>query len=163
MKKEILIATLFASLMLVTPFTVVARENKVSDNLNDEIDKEELVVQIRTVVEEVLQKYGHIPMIRNIANRIFSLLDMNNLILYCIFLLMIALPLLLIVVIIFIITENLPPYLGGLLFVTVAIYDRECSPPTSLINLITPLKTIFTLTKITDTINLLKDCPCLQE
>ena len=69
MKKPILITFLCAGLMLVTPFSVVARENKISSNLTDEPDIEGLVAELRVVIDEILQTYGHIPMVSNLFNR----------------------------------------------------------------------------------------------
>jgi len=63
MKKEIIIAIICAGLMLGTTFSVVARENTISSNITEKLDVEELVAQIRIVINEILQKYGHIPMV----------------------------------------------------------------------------------------------------
>ena len=70
MKKYILIAMVFVSLMLITPFTVVARENKISSNLSEQPDIDGLVAQIRVVIDEILQKYGHIPMVSHICDKL---------------------------------------------------------------------------------------------
>jgi hypothetical protein len=74
MKKPILITLCVTGLMLFTPFTTVAQENKVADNLKYEPDKEELVTQLRGVINEILQKYGHIPIVKSIFTWILSYL-----------------------------------------------------------------------------------------
>jgi len=61
MKKEILIACICIILILITPFTVVAEENKITSNIVEEPDVDGLVDQIRFVINEILQNYGHLP------------------------------------------------------------------------------------------------------
>jgi len=51
MKKEILITLLCASLMLITPFTTIAQENKVSSNLTDESDVEPKDYLFQTIID----------------------------------------------------------------------------------------------------------------
>jgi hypothetical protein len=75
MRKEILIAFICVSLMLVTPLTAVARENKISRNLTDESDVESLVTQLRVVVNKILEKFGHIPKVANFCNVILNKID----------------------------------------------------------------------------------------
>ena len=61
MKKNILIALVCASLILVTPFTVVAQENKIRNNITEEFDVERIVAQIRNRINEKLVKYESKP------------------------------------------------------------------------------------------------------
>jgi len=93
MKKEILITLLCAGLMLVTPFITIAQENKVSNNLPEKPDIEGLVAQIRVVIDKILQKYGHIPIINNVCSVILKLLELIGKIIFCITLLIIEIPL----------------------------------------------------------------------
>ncbi|UCF49087.1 MAG: hypothetical protein JSU91_04875 [Thermoplasmatales archaeon] len=74
MNKPILIALCCASLMLVTPLTSVAQENTVSNNLPEQPnDVEGLVAQLRVVIDEILEKYGHIPMVSSLCDVIIKL------------------------------------------------------------------------------------------
>ena len=86
MKKEILIAIVFASLMLFTPFTTAAQENKVSNNLSEQPDVEGVVAQLLVVINEILQKYGHNPMVRSLFNLILDLIWYPGKIIICVFL-----------------------------------------------------------------------------
>ena len=144
--------------MLVTPFTTVAQENKESNNVTDKPDAEGLVAQIRTVIIEVLQKYGHIPNVRNPCNAILNKLDSIGLILFCISILVVELP----IIILFIIFETLGITkiwypLGQILFILFHIFDSNCN------ELIPPFKSIYSLSETKDINNLANDCPCLQE
>jgi len=162
MKKEILITLLCASLMLVTPFTTVARENTVSNNLPDEADIDGLVAQIRTVVDEILEKYGHIQVIGDFCNVILMIMDLSYLLLFCIFLVIITIPIFLLFVILM--TLNIfPPTIASLLFLLIRIFGDDCSPSTSLINLLPSLNALLNLSETRDITNLIMDCPCLQE
>jgi hypothetical protein len=161
MKKVIPIAFAIASLILIAPITGIASENKVSDNLPEQ-DIDELVVQIQNVIDEVLEKYGHIPMVRGLCNVIINSLDSIYWLLFCVFLVIITIPIFLIVTIIWTITEALPQILGSLLFLLVIIFGEDCSPSTSLNNLLSPFQSIFTISETND-ISDFSDCPCLQE
>jgi len=74
MKKEILITIFFTNLLIVTPFSIVARENTISNNLSEQTDVEKLVFQIRTTVNEILQNYGHIPVVKGLCKMILNLI-----------------------------------------------------------------------------------------
>jgi len=73
-KKTILIALCCASLMLITPFTVVAQENKISRNLTEKLETERFVSQIRTRINEKKEKYKSIPKLSNILEIILHLI-----------------------------------------------------------------------------------------
>lgn len=92
MKREIITTLCFAGLLLVTPLGVVARENKISSNLSDEPDIEGLVIQLRIVINEILKKYGHNPMINNLCSLILNALGKVGKILFCILIIIITMP-----------------------------------------------------------------------
>ena len=164
MKKTIFITLLCAGLMLVTPFITIAQENKVSNNLPEKPDIEGLVAQIRVVIDKILQKYGHIPIINNVCSVILKLLELIGKIIFCITLLIIEIPL----AILFLIFEVLGIYnicelFLGLLILTASTFDSNCPPSTPLNNLLLPFQSLYTLLETKDITNLAKDCPCLQE
>jgi len=158
MKKEILITLLCAGLMLVTPFTTIAQENKVSSNLTDNPDINGLIVQIRTVVNEILQKYGNIPMVRSLCNVIFNILDSFGLVLFCLFLEIILWPLVIIDTILFGVIGELPYYLTLMCFLIAWIIDTECPDPFK-----QSFQSIYTMLETKDNINTFDCCPCLEE
>jgi len=92
LKKETFITLLCAGLMLVTPFTTIAQENKVSNNLSEKQDIDNLVNQIRVVIDEILQKYGHNPVVKIYCNLILNTLGLFGQILLCIFLTALVIP-----------------------------------------------------------------------
>ena len=159
MKKEILIALLCAGLMLVAPFTVVAQENTVSNNLPEQPnDVEGLVAQIKTVIDEILQRYGHIPIVRSLCNVIFNILDSFGLVLFCLFLEIILWPLVIIDTILFGVIGELPYYLTLMCFLIAWIIDTECPDPFK-----QSFQSIYTMLETKDNINTFDCCPCLQE
>ena len=164
MDKPILIALICASLILVTPFTGVALENTVYNNLPEQPDDVEgLVAQIRTVIDEILQRYGHIPMVNNLANEILNLLGLIGKTIFCIFLVIITIPALLIFTFFFANFDITLQNIGGLLLILLIILDRQCPQPTSLNNLLPSFQSIYTMLKTTDNTNTFHGCPCLQE
>lgn len=93
MKKSILITLLCAGLMLVTPLSSVAQENKISNNIPDMPDDvDDFVAQIRIVVNEILEKYGYIPMVKSLCNMVLNTLDLFGNIIICIFLYILYIP-----------------------------------------------------------------------
>ena len=160
MKKEILIALLCAGLMLVTPFTAVAQENKISSNLKEQPDVEELLTQIRVVIDEILEKYRHIPIIGNLCNMVLNSLGLLGNIIICILLIIIAIPIGLVAVILAILGfDNIALNLAALVFIIIDISGDYCTPYNSFISKL-PLKSISTLIEINNISEL--DCPCLQ-
>ena len=94
MKKTIFITLCCASLMLVTPLTSVAQENTVSNNLPEQPnDVEGLVAQIRVVIDEISEKYSHIPIITKQCGIILNLLELFRNMTICIFSIMLFIPL----------------------------------------------------------------------
>ena len=169
MKKTILITLCCASLMLITPLTGVAKENTVSNNLPEQPDDVEgLVAQIRVVIDEILQKYGHIPIISSLFNVILNLSITISQIIYCIFLRMSLRLSLILFGICFVLGIFIPGFheVGAgiwlILLIVVSELDLYCSPyfPS---NLNLPIKSIYTLLETNDMTNLSKDCPCLEE
>jgi len=155
--------------MLVTPFTVVAQEDRITKNLKDEADVEELVAQLRVVIDEILHKYGHNPMIGNLCNMILNALGKVGRLFFCILIIIITVPIL---------TLMLNGYYWGLpaalVYMSYYIFIRSvymamliCPfywyPTNLLISSKLPFKTIYTLSEINDITNLTKGCPCLQE
>ena len=160
MKKEILITLLCADLMLVTPFTTIAQENKVSSNLTEKPDINGLIVQIRTVVNEILQKYGNIPMVRGLCNVILNSLGLFVFWLICEIIFIICLlfvPVVWFCVIMGLgyIGQNIAWYISTI----ASTLDRECPD--------NPFEqsfhSIYTMLETKDNINTFDGCPCLEE
>jgi len=163
MKKEILITLLCAGLMLLTPFTTIAHENKVSSNLTDNPDINGLIVQIRTVVNEILQKYGHIPMVSNLCNVILNALDLFGNILICIILILLLIPCFLLIAVSYYTGMGILLYNVFWIIIVIGMTMEDyCLPYNSLISIL-PLKSIYTLTETNVITELVRDCPCLQE
>jgi len=127
MNKEILIASLFIGILLVTPFSVVARENTISTNLTEQPDLEGLVAQLRVVIDDILQKYGHIPIVNNLCNIILGISDIIGRMIYCIFLIIILIPLV-ILFLIFNENEEVSYSLMVFIFISASEYDLNCPP-----------------------------------
>ena len=87
MKKEILITILCASLIVITPFNVVAREKTISNNIVEQPDVKEFINNYRVAVNEIFEEYSHIPMVFNLCKVLINFLDSLSLglILFCIF------------------------------------------------------------------------------
>jgi hypothetical protein len=192
-KKTILITLCCASLILVTPFTTVAQENTVSNNVPEQPkDVEGLVAQLRVAINEILQKYGHIPSIAKqcgiILNLIYYILSLMvwvvSLIIWVISLIIWVISLILYIPfligwvvycgIIIIIAEILG------IFIDYAIYNHLHNLEDFLLSIglifvglyflggcyyddYNLLHNIPSLRNINNKTNLTKDCPCLQE
>ena len=123
-------------------------------------DVDGLIAQIDTIVNEILQKYGHNPMIRGLCNVILDLIWFPGKIVICV---------LLYVVTMFIAqlwvwawqVFDLPIadyllYLAASIFILLIVID--CIPfPYKISN------PIFTILETKDITNQLDGCPCLQE
>jgi hypothetical protein len=94
MKKEILITILCTGLIIVTPIVVVARENTISNNLLEQPYVGELVAQIRTTINEILEEYGKDSKISNMCSVILFLLYFLARIALCILIFILAIPVL---------------------------------------------------------------------
>ena len=160
MKREILITLCCASLMLVTPLVGVAQENTVSSNLPEQPDDVEgLVAQIRTVIDEILQRYGHIPMVSSLCNVIQNALGLIVLwvicwVIFIICLLFIPVVWLFILLGLDYIWQNIMWTILGVAM----ILDSECPDIFS-----PPIKSLYTMLETKDNINTFDGCPCLQE
>ena len=157
MKKTILITLCCASLMLITPLTGVAQENTVSNNLPEQPDDVEgLVAQIRIVVDEILQKYGHIPIVRGLCNMILGLLsDLIGKIIYCITLIILAIPVGILGLFLGLVLrlEYIAYHFLGMALVLISKYDRNCPPSTPLNNLLSSFHPLYTLSETNDITN----------
>jgi len=161
MKKTILITLCCASLILVTPLTGIAQENTVSNNLPDKPnDVDGLVAQIRVVIDEILQKYGHMPMVRSLCDAILNTLGLFVLWVICEVIFIICLLFAPVVFFLFLMRLD---YIAQNIFWTILhvvnILDTYCpdSFPQSFKSIYTMLETKYNLT---DQFN---GCPCLQE
>ncbi|UCF49227.1 MAG: hypothetical protein JSU91_05615 [Thermoplasmatales archaeon] len=168
MKNPILITLFCANLILVTPFTTIAREDIVGSNLPNQSDIDDLVAQVRVVIYGILENYGHIPMIKTLCSRIIGVLDTIGLVLFCvIFGFFVALPLAIIMLIMFF-TGLTDSYLGQAIFFALFsiffIWDFNCNfiafPTVK--SLSSLLNSISSLTELNDTSDLINKCPCLN-
>jgi hypothetical protein len=158
MKKEVFISILCAGLMLVTPFTTIARENKISNKILEQLDDVDgLVTQIRTVVNQILQKYGHIPVVKDLCNVILNSLGLVGRIIFCVFLYILLIPLTLLAGIFLVLEiDYLWHIFGGLAIIISLMTSLECS------GYFNPsFKSLYTLSGTNDILEL--DCSCLQE
>ena len=136
------------------------------EKIDVEPDVEELVAQLRVAVNEILQEYGHISIIRTLGDKILNISDLFGLIIYCIFLLILLIP----VFIIVLIMTSLG--LGGtylsinllwLMLGLAAKMDSDCPPRDSSLS----LKSLFNINKIdtsdSSTSTRIDECPCMQQ
>ena len=124
-----------------------------------EPDIEGLVAQLRVVINEILQDYRHIPIVRSLANTILNTISDIGRIIVCVFLYIIIIPLTLLAAIGLSLKIDYLWYLFGTLATFVAlILDMECreyfNPPS---------KSIYTMLDTNDITNLVDECPCMQE
>ena len=161
MKKPFLITFLCASLILVTPFTGVAQENKVSNTLTEHPDIDGLVAQIRVVINEILQKYGHIPIVNNLLQSIISLLLLFARITLCIFLIIIGIPIVILFFILFFLGMS-PDYLLFYVTLIFSTLDDFCLTYRPFISKL-QLQSIVTQLETDNITYSAKNCPCLQE
>jgi hypothetical protein len=118
-----------------------------------EPDVESLVAQIRIVINEILQDYGHIPIVRSLSNKILGILDSFGTLLYCIFLWILLIPLFIIVLFMtffgfgwsYIYWE----LVDLLLYIAITI-DLDC-------------RTSDSKLQLNSMSNLIYECPCMQE
>lgn len=165
--KKILVACLCIILMLITPFTVIARGNKVTSNLIEESDVEGLVAQLRVVINEILQEYGYIPMIRTICNKIVDVLDSFGLILYCIFLIVLMIPVAIIFLILYFLGLRgtyIFLYVGSIILALSVEFDFNCHKLVSSNLFLKSLSNIFSIdTSDSSILTGLDECPCMQQ
>jgi len=164
MKKEILITLLCAGMLLVTPLVGIAQENKISDSIPDMSDDVEgLIAKIRTVVNEVLEKYGHIPTVRGLCNVILNTLDSAGDMIICIFLIMLFIPVFILHTVFLLLGfENLRQYMA-MFTVGIGLLTYVFCPPYNEFISIPSFKFIYTMLETKDNINTFDGCPCLQE
>jgi hypothetical protein len=164
MKKPILITFCCAGLMLVTPLVGVAQENTVSNNLSElPNDVEGLVAQIRTVVDEILQRYGHIPIIAKQCGIILNLLELVGYMIICIFLIMLFIPVFILhTVFLLLRLEYLRQYMA-MFTVGIGLLTYVFCPPYNEFISKLPFQSIYTMLETKDNINTFDGCPCLQD
>ena len=157
MKKEILITLLCAGLMLVTPLTGIAQENKISNNISEQSNIEGLFAQITTVIDEILQRYGHIQVVKGLCNVVLNSLGLVGRIIFCVFLYILLIPLTLLAGIFLVLEfDYLWRIFGGLAILISLRTSIECS------GYFNPsFKSIYTLSGTNDISEI--DCSCLQE
>ena len=161
MNKTTLFTILCASLMLITPLTSVAQENKISSNLQEEPDIDGLVAQLHVVIDEVLQRYGHILMVSNLCNVLLDILGWIGTIVFCIFLVLLVLPLILLFFLLLRLDIGSYSLIVFILFIF-SITSRYCNP-LNFLNFQLSHQSIFALSETIDSTNQLDDCLCLQE
>ena len=162
MKKPILITLLCAGLMLVTPFTTIAKEHQVSNNLTDNPDIDGLIAQIRTVVDEIFEKYGHISIIANQCGLIINLLDSVEDMIICIILIMLTIPVIILFTIFAMLKlDFLIQYMAGIAFVIGTLLDDYCFTYNKSISKLS-FQSINTMLETKDNLTQSFDgCPCL--
>ncbi len=164
MKREIFITLCCASLMLLTPLSGVAQENTISNNLPEQPnDVEGLVAQLRVVIDEILEKYGHIPMVSSLCNMILNSLGLIGRIIICIFVWIAIILLGLVFFILAFLSLNYAAvYVAAVIYYIAVTMNEFCYPYKSLISKL-PFESIYILTETKDNTNTFDGCPCLNE
>jgi hypothetical protein len=73
MKKEIIIVIICSGLIFFTPFTSIAKENTLTNDLIKHTNNlSNLVNKMRFQIDEILEKYGHLPMVSLLCNQILN-------------------------------------------------------------------------------------------
>ena len=130
---------------------------------------EELVNQLQELIDRILQKYGQIPLVKNLCNVILGVLETIALFVFCfVFGLFVALPLAILMLILFF-TGMTNTYLGQAIFFAMFaiffIWDFNCNFITFPVDLL--FKSIInSASEILDTndiLDLAGNCPCLEE
>jgi hypothetical protein len=165
MKKGIIIVLACASLMLVTPFTVVARENKVISNLSDNQYIEGIVSQLRFVFNEIFQNYGYTSRVANLCNVILNILGFFGLFLTCIglFFILLIIEICMFISVFFRFTGPFEDFFTEAFLFLNPIFDSLCFPSSTLNNLKIPLKSLYILSETKDIASLANKCSCLLE
>jgi len=144
--------------------TVQPKEIDVEPNVDD---IEGLVTQLRIVINEILQDYGHIPIIRNLCNKIVDVLDSFGLILYCIFLIVLMIPVGIIFVILYFLGLRgtyILLYVGSIILWLSVEFDKNCLLLISSNLFIKSLSNIFSIdTSDSSILTELENCPCMQQ
>ena len=117
-KKQIIISLICAALVFITPFVVVAQENEITENQKYESDLEGLVDQLKILINDILDNFGQFKLIKTLCNIILGALDTIVLLFLCfVFGMLVALPLALLMLILFF-TGITNTYLGQIIFFT---------------------------------------------
>ena len=170
MNKNIILASGITILFLglaIQPSVATIQPKNIDIKPNDD-DIEGLVAQIRIVINEILQDYGHIPVIRTLYNKIVDILGLFGRILFCVFLIVLVIPLFIIFVImgLFLQLGLIENYdIGENLFWSILAICLGLTFFCS--NFKSPLKSLSNIYSIdisnSSTLTGLDECPCMQE
>jgi len=169
MKKKILIAIICANLIFITPFTVVAKENKINNNMIARLNIEGLVSKIRVLLDKILERYGQIKIVNNLCNLINEVLEKISLFLFCaLFGILVAIPLAIIMLIMFFsgLTNS---YIGQAIFFALFsiffIWDFNCNFITFPVDIFQslPFNSISPLINKKIYTEFSENCSCLHE
>jgi hypothetical protein len=133
-------------------------------DITDKSDVDELVVQIQNVVNEIQEKYGHIPTVRGLCNVILNTLDSVGYMIICIFLILLfILVFILYGVSYYLRLEVLRQNLSIIVLIISLTIDDYCSPNNKFISK-PSFQSIYTMLETkSNPAYPFDDCPCLQE
>jgi hypothetical protein len=166
MKQSIICKTLAVSVILL--FLGLAIQPSVAVEPEKQKDILGLGAQIRTVVNEILQNYGYIPMINTICICLIGALNTIGLNILCIISgLVFILPLLGLIAILFnagITDAPLGKHIFHAMCTIFAIWYYSCSNEKKYSSMTFPsFEPLTNLIKTNDITNIIEDCPCLRE
>ncbi len=158
------ITVLFLGLAIQPSIATVQPEKLVVEPNVDDIDG--LVAQLRVAVNDILQKYGHNPIIRSLCNMILDLTWFPGKIIICNLIKILAIGILYTMGIC--IVFNLSVYFILILAIfaealSMVSIGLQCPPIFPVNDYPLPLKSIFALSETHDITNLAECCPCLQK
>ena len=147
--------------IVIQPAIVIAE-------LEDHPEKEKMVIQLRGVINSILQKYGQNPIINSLCSMILNALGEFGNMLFCILTIILAMPML--AIMLYGCYLGLPPSLlymsyyifMGLVYISVFFCPWPWYYTNLFISSKLPLISIYTLSERKDITNLIEDCPCLQ-
>ena len=153
---------LFIGVVVQPAIAIVQPEKIVIES--DVDDVEGLVAELRIVINEILHKYGHIPMIRTQCYKIIDVLNSFKILINCILIIILAIPLIIIVfsMLVLLIVENyLFQNLFYLLVAMLAYFDVNCRG-----NYL-PFKSLSNINRIvasdSSSLTEIDVCPCMKE
>jgi hypothetical protein len=128
---------------------------------------EELVNQLQVLVDIILKNYGHISIVKNLCNMILGALETIALLVFCfVFGLFVALPLAILMLILFF-TGVTNSYLGQAIFFAMFsiffIWDYNCNFITFPVDLLfkSSINPVSNILDKNDILDFEGDCPCL--
>jgi len=158
--------------MLITPFTTIALENKVSNNLPKQPnDVEGLVAQIRVVIDEILEKFRHNSKVVNQCDIILKLLVLIIKLLllpfrlvFCIFFIIFSSALIMVLVKLWDKFPELENEIWMMVFFLDIIWAFTCAPSSfPFKSSILSLKTKYIISEPNYITKSFYSCPCVQE